>query len=165
MKINRILLFVSFIFLRVILNAQTISVTGGPTFQQSSFTVSEAGNNFSGSATSNIATYITISHSNGFTKVFGYFNWRVAVNKSDIYWNSGITLQVRRTADGTGGSLFNNSISGGTSFQTITNTPVTLFSGSAVRNNVPVEFRINNLSVLIPADNFETTIYFTVYSN
>ncbi|MBN1821844.1 MAG: hypothetical protein JXR31_14715 [Prolixibacteraceae bacterium] len=140
-----------------------ISVTGDPVFLHTVFNLTEAGSDYSNTVTSTSGPYIDISHSNGLSRLFGNFSWRVAINKSDIIWNSSLQIQVRRSGDGSGGSWFYNSISGGTNFQNVTDIPNNLFQGMGVRNDVPIQFRINNISVLVPADDYETTIYFTVY--
>lgn len=166
MEIRNIILVLIFLLTGgIISHGQTIAVTGDPAFPYSGFNLTEAGSNFESSVTSTTNPTITISHKNGWLQFFGNFNWLVKVDKSDLFWNSNLTIQVRRSGNGSGGSLSNNYISGGTNFQTVTNTPTTFFNGGAVRNNVPIEFRINNISVLIPADDYETTIYFTIYSN
>jgi len=142
-----------------------LRVIGHPVFPASTFDLTEAGTDYTHIVTSTSGTVITISHKNGREKNFGEFEWRLAVHKSDVYWNNELKVDIRRSGDGEPGSRFNNWIAGGTNFQTLTAMPITFFEGGAVRNNVPVEFRIKNISVLIPADEYETTIYFTVYSN
>ncbi len=142
-----------------------LRVMGDPLFPGSTFDLTEAGMDYTHAVTSTSGPMITISHKHGRKKNFGEFEWRLAVHKSDVYWNNELKVDIRRSGDGEPGSRFNNWIAGGTNFQTLTAMPITFFEGGAVRNNVPVEFRINNISVLIPADEYETTIYFTVYEN
>ena len=144
---------------------QTIKVYGDPVFPSNTFDLTEAGMDYTSTVTSSSGPTVDISHKNGWAKWGGTFNWKVYINKADLYWNQSLEIQVRRSGDGTGGSWFNNFISGGTNFQTVTNVPNYFFNGGAVRNDVPIEFRINNISVLIPADSYETTIYFTIYDN
>jgi len=165
MKKYFIYLIFFFLITAINANSQRIYVSGDPTFPSAAFDLTEAGNNFENSVTSSSGTYITITHQNGWYRLFGNFNWRVTIHKSDIIWNPSLELEARRSGNGSSGSLFNNWISGGTNFQTVTNIPSNFFEGGAVRNDVPVEYRINNISVLIPADDFETTIYYTVYEN
>lgn len=156
-----ILTFVSFVFVS---KSQTINVTGNPVFPTSGLTLTEAGNNFTTSVTSSIGSYIDISHTSNNLRRSGNFDWRVKIHKSDVKWNSILVIQARRTGNGTANTSRNNEyISGGTNFQNVTNVPVTFFSGGAVRDDIPISYKINNISVLIPADDYETTIYYTIY--
>jgi hypothetical protein len=142
-----------------------LRVTGNPVFPLSTFDLTEAGTDYSHTITSTSGPMISISHKHGRTRNFGEFAWNVAVHKSDIFWNNELKVDIRRSSDGEPASRFNNRISGGTNFQTLTDMPLQFFEGGAARDNIDVEFRINNISVLIPADEYETTVYFTVYSN
>lgn len=142
-----------------------LRVTGDPVFPLSTFDLTEAGTDYTHTVTSTSGPMISISHKHGRTRNFGEFTWRVAVHKSDIFWNNELEVDIRRSGDGEPGSRFNNWIAGGTNFQTLTDMPITFFEGGAVRNNVDIKFRINHISVLIPANEYETTVYFTVYSN
>lgn len=141
----------------------TISVTGNPVFPSTVFDVTEAGNDFVSSVVSTDGSLISIDNTETNLHRNGKFNWSVSVNKSDINWNPTLGIQVRRSGDGTEGSNSNNSITGGTNFQSVSDIPSTFFEGTAARDNVPIEYQISNISVLIPADNYETTVYFTVY--
>ena len=153
-----------FLLLTISVNGQvTISVGGNTNFPNNSIVVSEAGLDYPGSLTSTQGPTVNISHQSNMARRDGQFNWRVMVNKSDFLWSPLLELTIRRTGDGQEGSRFNNWISGGTNFVTVSNMPVIFFEGGAVRRNVPLEFRINNISVLVPADNFETTVIFTIY--
>jgi hypothetical protein len=140
-----------------------ISVFGNPTFPSSHFFLSEAGNDFGNSVTSSSGSTISIATNNWWLNFTGSFNWYTTVYKFDTNWDSNLELEVRRSGSGTGGSLRKNKITGGTNFTRVNNMPSNFFSGRAVRNDVPIEYRINGISVLIPADDYETTIYYTVY--
>ncbi len=86
-------------------------------------------------------------------------NWRIDVKRVDTTWDSDFTIYVRRTGDGTG----SGSISGGTTFQEVTTTDATFFSGSGDRSGINVEFKIEGFSVgTIPVDTYDTAITYTI---
>jgi hypothetical protein len=88
----------------------------------------------------------------------------VNVHRIDTDWNSNLSLWVQRTGNGTGGFL--GSIAGGLAFIQLTTTPQLLYSGNigfaAGRNNVPIQYQIRGLSVLIPVKTYTITVVYTV---
>lgn len=83
----------------------------------------------------------------------------VLVRKDDDFgdWHSKLNLQIRRTDN-------NNSDSyGGTEFQTITDMNSYFFITKGNQEDVPLQYRINGISVLLPVQDYKTTIIFTVY--
>jgi len=85
-------------------------------------------------------------------------NWRVDVKKNDTNWHSAFELSVRRTSDGTG----SGTISGGTSYQEVTDTDKTFFDGSGSRQDIFEQLKLSGVSVQVPWDTYITTIYYTV---
>lgn len=85
-------------------------------------------------------------------------NWRVDVKKSDTNWPANFQLYVRRTSDGSG----SGSISGGTSYQEITDTDQSFFNGTLDRSNITGQLKLTGVSVQIPVDTYTTTVYYTV---
>jgi hypothetical protein len=85
-------------------------------------------------------------------------NWRVDVKKTDTNWHSNFELSVRRTSDGTGPGT----ISGGTSYQEVTDTDKTFFDGSESRIDIYEQLKLSGVSVQVPWDTYVTTIYYTV---
>jgi len=85
-------------------------------------------------------------------------NWRVDVKKSDTNWHANSQLYVRRTSDGSG----SGSISGGTSYQEITDTDQSFFNGTIDRSNITGQLKLTGVSVQIPVDTYTTTVYYTV---
>lgn len=83
--------------------------------------------------------------------------WRVDVKRVDTSWHAGLTLSVRRTGSGTGGS-----VSGGLTYLEILGTDQTLFSGSGDVAGVPFQFRLSGMSIQVPAGTYSTAIWFTV---
>jgi len=85
-------------------------------------------------------------------------NWGLDVKKVDTNWHSNLHLYVKRTSDGTGPG----SISDGDSYQEITDTDLSFFSGNGDRSNVNVQLQLTGVSVQVPPDTYTTTIYYTV---
>ena len=86
-------------------------------------------------------------------------NYRVDVSKTDTQWNGSMTLWILRTADGTG----TGTITGGNvSFQEITGTARSFFSGSRNRSNVKAQLQLRGLSVIVGPHNFSTTVTYTI---
>lgn len=84
--------------------------------------------------------------------------WRVDVRKSDTNWHSNFQLSVRRTSDGTG----NSPVSGGTSYQEITDIDQSFFNGHRQRTDIDVQLKLTGISIQIPPDTYTTTVNYTV---
>ena len=84
--------------------------------------------------------------------------WRVDVRKTDTNWHNNFYLYVQRTSDGTG----SGSISGGGSYQEITDTDQSFFSGSGDRSDIDFQLKLTGVSLQISPDTYTTTIYYTV---
>jgi hypothetical protein len=84
--------------------------------------------------------------------------WRVDVRKININWDSNLHFYVRRTSDGTGPG----GISGGTSYQEVTDAYLSFFSGSGDRSDIHIQLELSGVSVQIPPDNYSITVYYTV---
>ena len=85
-------------------------------------------------------------------------NWIVSVSKIDSVWDPRMSLYIRRTGSGSGTGL----ISGGTSFQQLTPSGQTFFSGSNKRTGIPIQFQLTGMTLAIPPANRMTTILYTV---
>ena len=84
--------------------------------------------------------------------------WRLDIRKVDTNWHGDLTLSVRRTSDGTP----HGHISGGTDYQNVDGLYRTFFSGDADISLIPVQFRVEGVSIDIPPGNYPTTVYFMV---
>jgi hypothetical protein len=84
-------------------------------------------------------------------------SWRIDVKKSDVSWNSNLSVYARRTSDGFGGS-----VSGGESYQIITNSDQSLFTGTDDITDIGMQYKINGVSININPNNYATTIIYTV---
>jgi hypothetical protein len=140
-------------------DSQTISASPGWSFSVPSGTIGEAGTDYSISpASAANQTLISIS---GFSI---FETYAVTVHKIDTDWNSALTLQVQRTGNGTTG--FFGSTNGGAAYISLTNSPQAFFNGNIGfannKNNVPVQYRIQGASVLLPVKTYSTTVVYTV---
>ncbi len=86
-------------------------------------------------------------------------NARVDVSKSDTNWHANFQLLVKRTSNGDNPQGW---VSGGTTYQEITDTDQEFFTLSGNRSNITIQLRLNNVSVQIPPDTYTTTINYTV---
>lgn len=93
-----------------------------------------------------------------YVHAIGARTWRVNVRKSDANWHSNFQLSVRRTSDGTGAG----SISGGTSYQVVTDTDQIFFDGNKDRQDIKVQLKLTGVSVQVPTDTYTITVYYTV---
>jgi len=84
--------------------------------------------------------------------------WDVSVYKVDSFWPPAFRLYVRRTGNGTGPG----NISGGLNYLEIIDTEQIFFSGSRQRRGIPLQFRLEGVSVQIPPQVYTTTIIYTV---
>lgn len=83
--------------------------------------------------------------------------WRIDVKKADANWHGDFILYVKRTSDGTGGS-----VSGGASYQQVTDIYNSFFNGSDNVSGINVQLKLSGVSIQIPPDTYTTTVYYTV---
>jgi hypothetical protein len=148
-----------FMFGGNVFSQATITVKGNWTKRVKDDKVSDAGNDFKNSLYSGSnRTRIRVRK----TPTSSLFPWRVDVRQDNITWDSRLVLSVKRTDDGdpitSGGT-----ISGGTTFQTLSNIDQSFFSGTGSRKNIHVQYRVSGVTVLLPAGVwYEATIVYTL---
>jgi len=96
------------------------------------------------------AVSITITATSG--------NWGLNVKIISSNWHSSLHLYIQRTSDGTG----SGSISGGTSYQEVTDIDQPFFNGNGDRSNVNVQFELTGVSIQVPPDVYSAMVYYTV---
>lgn len=138
--------------------AQTvITVTGSWSYSVSSLDVVDAGSNYVGTYTSAAnQALIDINRNNN-----GNVQWRVDIRKSDISWNSLLQVWVQRTGTGTPNHAL-GTISGGTTYQQITNSDLVFFTGRRGWFDIPIQYQLRNITVAAPATTHSTSIIYTV---
>jgi hypothetical protein len=145
-------------------NAQNIAATGNWSSSIAATSITEAGSNYTANATS--ATNQTLVSFNVPAGLFGA-TYQVFVHKLDATWNSNLSLWTRRTGNGTSNAFFGGSISGGTTFLQLTNSPQLLCNGTTGilgngRDNIPMQHEIRGISVIVPVRTYTTTVVYTV---
>lgn len=165
---ERILLLVksTFIILLTIFSncfkAQRTLTVGGSNWTVSIPSITEAGSNYGGtyeSATNQVLLGVSVPLLLGSGKV----SIRYEANPT---WHNSLILSARRTGDGTTGCVL-CSITGGTTYQTITLTDIELFRIQATLalasySNIPVQLRLTGVSVTIPAATYNSRVVFTI---
>ena len=133
------------------------SVTGTWTSGVPSNTITEAGN------------WTSLSNQSIISLVW-LTSYTVKVKKTDVSWNSNLSLWVHKTSD-TIGLLGSATPAGNTSYIQLTSSDQTFFTtytgvgipglGAASFN---VQYEIRGLSVTLPAQTYTTTIVYTISS-
>lgn len=118
--------------------------------------ITEAGNDYVGTyVSSDKQTEITIDprRKNNTTVI----SIRKEYDSGD--WHPNLNLQIKRT------DINNSDSNGGLLFQTITDMDAFFFNTEGKQEDVPLQYRINGISVLLPVQDYTTTIIFTVYDD
>ncbi|MGR3812151.1 hypothetical protein [Jiulongibacter sp. NS-SX5] len=143
------------------LKAQTITASPGWTYTLSSSDISEAGNDYN----VNIESAANQTLVDAVTNSFYSATIRVAVEKIDNNWSNQLILSARRTGNGSGGWF--SGVSGGLNYIQLSSTPQLLytcttgyFSGGYF--DVPIQYRVQGLSLLVPAQSYSTTVRYTI---
>lgn len=138
-------------------SAQTISINGGTTWSipTLSSTITKAGKNYEHIETSGTSQTLL--------KVNAVLAWSITAHLSTTSnWDSSLKLSVQRTGNGTGIAI----LTGGTTYIQLTSTPQAFFSGllnlTASRDNIPIQYKIEGLSVMLPVKTYTTTVTYTV---
>lgn len=85
-------------------------------------------------------------------------DYRVDIRRTDGNWDGDFTLSAKRTQDGSG----SGSISGGTTYLSITTTDEEFFTGNSDRTGVKVQYQLEGLSVTIAPDTYSSTVTYTI---
>jgi len=163
-----VLLLILFFPIYSFCQTMSVSSSGMVTFGDSQFSITEAGEDFASSVESESDLFLDIGYLNfDFWWLFtGNPNtkWRVDVHKVDGNWNPDITLKAKRT--GTGVLAWNErkklNISGGESYQSITNNSTFFFQGRGGIDDIPFKFMLSGFSLTMGAQTFNTNIVFTI---
>jgi hypothetical protein len=156
------LIFITFLIISNVIYSQKdkLTVSGNWSKIITTSDISDAGNDYPSSFIS-LANQSLISISPGGASK-DYVNINVHVKRVDIVWDDRLNLKIRRTSNGTNGNAI---ISGGLIFQTI-NKDINskLFSCTGDHTNVPLQYEITGISVLlpVPAEPYSTTVVFTL---
>lgn len=143
-------LVIFLIFCAQNLNGQSITVTGDWNYTIPSTDITEAGEDFSGTYESSVnQVSIDVQYSN---------KWEVSVNKNNIDWNNDLRIYVKRSGDGIGSKKIN----GGKNYKRIRNKSNIFFRGDKDRLFIPLQFKIDRVSVTLPANTYIVEIVYTL---
>lgn len=144
-----------------------VTIEGNTTFDNSQYSIREAGEDFSSSIESESYVYISVLYSNYWDKKNNpNKKWRIYIHKSNLSWDTNLTVDAKRI--GKGHNLKNKgnpNIYDGDNYQTATNTPTYFFGGKGEITYIPVNLKIDGISVVMGAKEFETNMVFTVYDD
>lgn len=152
--------FLLVMFISQVASAQTLSVSGSWVVSVPASTITEAGSDYTQaiSSSDNQSLISLVPGTNNGQNKNG--TWHMVISKEDGDWDSRLTILARRT--GTGIPLAsNNSITGGTSYMAISSSYSVFFSGRGAYNNIPIQYQVFGLSVLLPVKAYTTTIVYT----
>lgn len=141
--------------------AQTLTV-GGNNWTPTIPPITEAGTDYAGtyeSATNQILLNASVPLLLGNAKVSVRY-------QANPLWNTAMTLNIRRTGNGTTVCVL-CTITGGTTYQALTLVDVELFRIGAVLalanyNNIPIQLQLTGVSVTIPTATYNSRVVFTI---
>nr|WP_321354385.1 hypothetical protein [uncultured Draconibacterium sp.] len=141
-----------------------LSLTGMVTFNATQIDISEPGEDIKAVISANSGVQLSVESYNYWEQKNQ--KWRIYVHKTDVEWGEGIKIEVRRRGDGNrmnkkGGG----NVHGGSTFAEIKDNPTYFFRGMGLISNIPLDFRINELSLSLGASDFETDVVFTIYDD
>lgn len=144
-----------------------ISIEGDAKFDNSQFSIREAGEDFPSSVESGSSVYISVLYGNYWDKKSNpNKKWKINIHKSDLTWDTNLMLEAKRTGKGYNSKKNGNSkIYDGNNYQIATNTPTYFFSGKDEITDIPISFKIEGVSIIMGAKEVETNIVFTVYDD
>ena len=87
-------------------------------------------------------------------------DYAVTVRRQDINWHENLDFYIRRTGNGNG--AVSSTITGGTNYLLLSTFDQVFFTGFRRRLNVPIQYRIEGISLTIPSGNYSTNIIYTV---
>lgn len=152
---------VLFILLSQNSKAQSVTVSG-TNWTPSIPTITEAGSNYTGtyqSATNQVILGVSVPLLLGNGKVSIHY-------EPNPTWNNSLVLSAKRTSNGTTLCAL-CTITGGTAYQTVTQTAIELFRVQAVLSlasytGINVQLQLSGVSVTIPAASYNSKVVFTI---
>jgi hypothetical protein len=87
--------------------------------------------------------------------------WNVDVQRVDLDWHHSLDLYVRLTGEGTGPEE-GKVVKGGEIFQRIERSPGEFFECKGWRYDIPIQFELRGVSLLLPAKTYRVEVLFTI---
>lgn len=162
---TRLLVFL--LTISLLAEGQAISVSGN--WLPSITAISTTGSDYSPSSLTSAANQTLITAS-GLGSLLVAKSYRISVSRTNTDWHNNLILTARRTGAGTPSFLGAVSASGGTTAQTITNISTAFFTinvsflslGGISLSNIPIEYSLSGISVILPVKTYSTTITYTI---
>lgn len=134
----------------------TVTVTGGGSFSiGAADLIGVAGSDLvSDYSSADNAVLVTVADTIGVDDA-----WQIQVRQEDTLWHGSLSLAVFRTGSGSG----TGSVTGGDVLPVdLTAVDQVFFEGAGDVADIPIRVNLSGVSVLIPADSYSATLYFTV---
>lgn len=168
MKKNILIMFL--LLMALLSNAQSMEmeVTGTATFDQNSFAIIEAGNDFSSSIEIDSDLLLTIKSGDEWDERNNpNRKWKIEVRREDISWSDAINLEIVRSGNGYWKNNKGNSghINNGTNFQSVGNNSSYFFGGKGLISDIPIQLRLSGFSIVNGANDYETNVILTIYDD
>lgn len=93
--------------------------------------------------------------------------WRVTVSKIDISWPAAFIPSVQRTSTGTpcGTCAGVNTGTSVTGYLQVTDVEQNFIFGTGTVNDINIQFKIDGITLAVPAGTYQTTVVFTLYGD
>ena len=90
-----------------------------------------------------------------------FAEWKVKVQREDRGWHHDLDLYIRRTGNRSG-YFYGNSVEGANTYMRIKEGPEDLIECRGWRYDIPFQFEIRGVSLLLPAKTYRTVVIFTI---
>ena len=138
-----------------------LEVTGRWDFTIPVLDLLEAGNDFPNSYQS-LQNQLHLSVGKSDLVILDDYQWQVTAHYSGEDWPEEISLQIRRTGQGVGLDLSEDSLIGGEEFLRLTSVPQVFMEGKNDKVLIPLQYEILNVSVKVPAKTYRTSVMYTI---
>jgi hypothetical protein len=119
---------------------------------------SDLNSSFETSATFNQLDILNVASNQG---------WRIAISREDINWSGAFTLSVRRNSTGTacGTCMGVNGAASPSAYIAISAVETDYIFGTGEVTGIDLQFRVEGLSLTVPAASYSTEIVYTLYGD
>lgn len=166
---KKLIFVLPFLFLTMLVASQEmkIEVDGNLTFDNSGFTISEAGNDFPSSIVSESSVFLSVVFNDYWDKKSNpNKKWKIGIYKSDLTWDSDLNIEVKRTGNGQkNGKNNNTNINDGENYQPISNISTYFFGGKDEIAYIPIDIKVSGFSITMGAQDYETSLVLTIYDD
>lgn len=153
-------LFIFGLFFSLSFQNQAFAATGITSSGNWAQTIAEANlQGGAGSGTDLTATYTSATNASVINITSSTGSWTVSIKRSGATgWHANFNLYAQRTSAGTG----SGTISGGTTYQLITTTSTSFFTGTLTRSGMNIQYQLTGVSLTVAPAAYTQTLTFTV---